>query len=154
MPLLVRWKGRVAANSTSDRVTGFEDWLPTFLELVGAAKSIPKDIDGISFAPTLTGKKQELRPFLYREFPAYDGWQSVRIGDWKGVRHPLNPRKGKNAPQKRLTLELYDLKTDPAESKNVAAAHPDIVMRMEKLMREQHTPSELFPFPELDRVAR
>lgn len=149
VPMIARWRGHIAAKSESDRVTGFEDWLPTFLQLIGAAKSIPKDIDGISFAPVLLGGKQEARPFLYREFLAYNGWQSIRIGDWKGVRHPLNP-KGKNAPPKKLAVELYDLKTDPAETKDVAAAHPDIVARMEKIMREQHTPSELFPFPELD----
>jgi arylsulfatase A len=150
VPLIVRWKNHVAANSTSDRVTGFEDWLPTFMELLGATKSVPKDVDGISFAPALLGHAQPPRPFLYREFPAYHGWQSVRIGDWKGVRHPLNP-KGKSATPKKLALELYDLKTDPAEMNDVAAAHPDIVARMEKVMREQHTPSEMFPFPELDQ---
>jgi len=153
VPCIVRWRNRIAANSTSDRVTGFEDWLPTFMELLGAASATPKDIDGLSFAPTLLGKKQEPRPFLYREFPAYNGWQSVRIGDWKGVRYPLNP-KGKNAPPKKLAVELYDLKTDPAETKDVAAAHPDMVARMEKLMREQHAPSEVFPFPELDHPAQ
>ena len=151
VPLIVRWKGHIVANSRSDRVTGFEDWLPTFLELAGAAAaSVPRDIDGISFAPTLLGKSQPPRGFLYREFPAYNGWQSLRIGDWKGVRHPLNP-KGKNAPARKLDLELYDLKRDPGEATDVAALHPDIVARMEKLMREQHTPSKLFPFPVLDR---
>ena len=153
VPLIVRWRGRIPANSTSDRVTGFEDWLPTFMELLGATNATPKHIDGISFAPTLLGRSQPPRPFLYREFSAYNGWQSVRVGDWKGVRHPLNP-KGRNAPAKKLALELYDLKTDPAETKDVAVAHPDIVAQMEKLMREQHTPSEVFPFPDLDQVVR
>ena len=123
------------------------------MELIGARFRAPRELDGISFAPTLWGMKQPERPFLYREFPAYDGWQSVRISDWKGVRHPLNP-KSKNAPPKKLAVELYDLKTDPAETKDVAGAHPDVVARMENMMREQHTPSELFPFPELDQAVR
>ena len=150
IPMIIRWKGRIAENASSDRVTGFEDWLPTFLELIGAKNSISKDVDGISFAPTLLGKKQEPRPFLYREFPAYNGWQSVHLGDWKGLRHPLNP-KGRNPPKQKLPLELYHLKNDPTEATDVAAAHPDLVARMEKILREQHTHSELFPFPELDR---
>lgn len=150
VPMIVRWKGRIAANVVSGRITGFEDWLPTFLELVGRQSSAPNDADGISFAPTLLGKEQEPRPFLYREFPAYNGWQSVRVGDWKAVRHPLNP-KGKNAPVTKLAIELYDLKNDPAEATDVAAAHPDVVARMEKVLREQHTRSEVFPFPALDR---
>jgi arylsulfatase A-like enzyme len=47
----VRYRGHVAPGATSDRVTGFEDWLPTLLELAGAADATPSDIDGISFAP-------------------------------------------------------------------------------------------------------
>ena len=151
VPLIVRWPNHIRAGAVSDRVTGFEDWLPTFLDLIGASEARPGNIDGVSFAATLLGGQQEARSFLYREFPAYNGWQSVRVADWKGVRHPLNP-KGKNAPARKLALELYDLKNDPAETTDLAAAHPDMVQRLEKILREQHTPSEVFPFPELDRV--
>src|SRR5262249_2936085 len=35
-PTIVRWKGRVAAGSVSERVSGFEDWMPTLLEVAGA----------------------------------------------------------------------------------------------------------------------
>jgi arylsulfatase A len=152
VPLLVRWKGHINAAATSDRVTGFEDWLPTFLELTGATNAVPKAIDGISFAPTLFGKNQEPRPFLYREFPAYGGWQTVRLGDWKGVRKNLNRRTPIAEPDFRI--ELYDLKNDPAETKNVAVQHLDVVVHMEKIMREQHTVSTLYPFPALDRAER
>lgn len=147
VPGIVRWKGRIAAGATSERVTGFEDWLPTLLELTGNSPSIPKDIDGISFAPTLLGKAQEARPFLYREFPSYGGQQMVRVGDWKGVRQNLAPR-GKVQPN--MHLQLYNLRDDPHETKDVSADHPEIVAKLEKLLREQHTPSSAFPFPALD----
>ncbi|HVX63524.1 MAG TPA: arylsulfatase, partial [Pirellulales bacterium] len=81
-PGIVRWNGKIAAGTVSDRVVGFEDWLPTLLELIGAKDAIPAGTDGISFAPTLLGHKQEPRPFLYRESPGYGGQQSVRVGDW------------------------------------------------------------------------
>jgi arylsulfatase len=149
VPLIVRWKGRIATNSVSGRVTGFEDWLPTLLELSGAGR-VPENLDGLSFAPTLLGQSQPARPFLYREFPAYNGWQSVRVGDWKAVRKDLNPRQRTMPPD--LAIELYDLKADPSESRNVAPAYPDVVARMERLMREQHEPSNLFPFPVLDAM--
>ncbi|MGH7821764.1 MAG: arylsulfatase, partial [Candidatus Binatia bacterium] len=71
VPCLVRWPGRIAAGSTSDRVTGFEDWLPTLCELLGARDATPAGIDGISFAPTLLGKSQPPRKFLYRESQGY-----------------------------------------------------------------------------------
>ncbi|HEY3787334.1 MAG TPA: arylsulfatase, partial [Urbifossiella sp.] len=57
-PCIVRWPGRIAAGTTANRVVGFEDWLPTLLELIGARDRIPGGIDGISFAPTLLGMKQ------------------------------------------------------------------------------------------------
>ena len=137
-PLVVRWKGRIAAGQTSDRVTGFEDWLPTLLELTGGTP--PQAIDGISFAPTLLGKPQPPRPFLYRESPGYGGQQSLRVGDWKGIRAKL--KKNPDAP-----LALYHLKDDIGESKDVAKDHPDIVAQLLKLMKAQHTPSKEFPLP-------
>jgi arylsulfatase A-like enzyme len=152
VPCIVRWKGRMVAGATADRVTGFEDWLPTFLELAGAKSAIPKDVDGISFAPTLLGRKQGARPFLYREFPAYGGQQSVRLGDWKGVRQQLAPRAQDGQPQ--MPIELYDLRKDPGETTEVSARHPNVVARIERLMREQHTPSKKFPFPALDALSR
>lgn len=137
-PLVVRWKGRIAPGTTSQRVTGFEDWLPTLMELVGG--TAPAGIDGISFAPTLLGKTQEEREFLYREHEGYGCQQALRMGDWKGVREKL--KKNPNAP-----LELYNLKDDIGETKDVAKEHPDIVARMLKIMKEQHTPSKEFPLP-------
>lgn len=148
VPCIVRWNRRIRPGTTSDRVTGFEDWLPTLLELTGNAKGIPRDLDGISFAPTLLGKAQEARPFLYREFPSYGGQQSVRLGDWTGIRQNLVPNKKGKA---NLHTELYNLKEDPGQTKDVSAAHPDIVARIERIFREQHVPSEAFPIPVLDK---
>ena len=144
---IVRWKGHIAPATTTDRVTGFEDWMPTLLELTGATASIPAGIDGISFAPTLLGKKQDPRPFLYRESPGYGGQQCVRFGKWKGIRQNLN-KEGQ-----KLVTELYDLETDPAETKDVAGANPDVVASLDKIMKEQHVKSELFPTRGLDGVA-
>ncbi|MCB1091978.1 MAG: arylsulfatase, partial [Verrucomicrobiae bacterium] len=77
VPLIVRWPGKIAAGSTSDIVTGFEDWVPTFLDLIGAETPKDESLDGISIAPTLLGKGSSDREFLYREFPSYGGQQAV-----------------------------------------------------------------------------
>ena len=146
VPMVIRWKGQIEAGSESDYVTGFEDWLPTLAELVGQ-ESVPEDVDGISFAPTLLGKSQEERPFLYREFPAYQGQQSIRVGDWKAIRQKLMPR-GNAKPV--VKTELYNLKNDRAETKDVAAYHPEILARLESLMKSNRTVSEEFAFPVLD----
>lgn len=154
-PCVVRWTGKIKPGSVSDRVTGFEDWMPTLLELAGANDAVPKNLDGISFAPTLLGQTQEPRAFLYREFPSYGGQQSVRIGNWKGVRQNLKPGGGRGkaaAPRKQpnLHIELYDLAADPAEARDVSAGHPEIITQMAKIMREQHVNSADFPLPALD----
>jgi arylsulfatase A-like enzyme len=143
VPLIVRWKDRVKAGSVSDRVTGFEDWLPTLLELADVSNRVT-NIDGITFAPTLLGQTQGPRSFLYREFPAYGGQQSVRAGDWKAVRQRLAAKPA------NIKTELYDLKDDLTESRDVAADHPDLVRRLESVMRKQHAKSGLFPLPGVD----
>ena len=147
-PLIVRWKGRIAPGANSDRVTGFEDWLPTLLDLAGAAAATPKNIDGLSFAPTLLGKTQPPRPFLYRESPGYGGQQSVRLGDWVGVRQALLPTKAN--PHPTIRTELYNLAQDIGETNDVSALQPDVVGKIERIMSQQHVPSKEFPFPPLD----
>ncbi len=145
VPTLVRWPGRVAAGSMSDRVSGFEDWIPTLLELVRASSAAPKDVDGISLAPTLRGRKQEPRPFLYREFPGYGGQQSIRVGDCKAIRQDMSSGK--------LDIELYNLAQDIDERDNVADQHPEVVVKLAGLMEREHTRSELFPLKPLDGAA-
>ncbi len=150
VPFIVRWKSHIKPGTTTDRVTGFEDCLPTFLELAGAKTATPKDIDGISFASTLLGGKQPPRPFLYREFPAYGGQQSIRVGDWVALRQNLTVNK-KN-PKADLQIQLYDLSTDPHQEHNIAQDHPDIVAKLGRRMRDQHTVSAEFPQPALDKL--
>jgi arylsulfatase A len=151
VPCIVRWTGRITPGSTSDRVTGFEDWLPTLLELAGAKHATPQGIDGISFAPTLLGQKQPERPFLYRESQGNDGQIYLRVGNWKAYRGNLHPRPRAESKVPG-ELELYDLASDPAETNNVAARHPEVVRMMQRIMKEQHVPSPLWPISALDGV--
>jgi arylsulfatase A len=144
VPLIVRWPGKIAASSESDHVCANWDFLPTFCEITGIKP--PQKIDGISFAPTLLGNhaQQQSHDYLYWEFPAYGGQQAIRKGKWKGVRQSLT--KNPSAP-----IELYDLEKDISEKSNVADENPAVVRELKQLMAEAHTPSELFPFPALDR---
>lgn len=149
-PGIVRWKGRIKPGSVSARVTGFEDWLPTLAELAGARDKVPASLDGISFAPTLLGKEQPEREFLYREFPGYGGQVCVQMGGWKLVKNGLSGRKFKGKPS-TPTTELYDLATDEKETRNVAAEHPEIVARLEAVIAAQHVRSSDFPMAALDK---
>ncbi|MCA9048571.1 MAG: arylsulfatase [Planctomycetaceae bacterium] len=145
VPTLARWPGHIAAGSESDRVSGFEDWLPTVMTVAGAADKIPQNTDGISLLPTLLGQQQAERPFLYREFGGYGGQQTIRVGPWKAVRQNL--RKG------TVQTELYKIADDIGEQHDVAAANPDVVAKLERLMAQQHVPSKVFPLKALDDLA-
>jgi arylsulfatase len=95
-------------------------------------------LDGISFAPTLLKDgTQPTHDYMYWEFPAYGHQQAVRMGDWKAVRSGVNRRGSK--------FELYDLANDVAESRDVAAEHPDVVKRVQEIVATAHKPSRMFP---------
>lgn len=137
VPMIAHWPGKIAPGQTSDHISAFWDVLPTLGDVTGA--ETPEDTDGISFLPTLLGDtEQPDHEFLYWEFPSYTGQQAVRMGNWKAIRTNIF-----NGNKK---LELYDLATDPTESRNVAAANPDVVAQIETIMKREHTPATLEKF--------
>ena len=144
--MIVRWPGRVPEGTTSNYVTGLEDWVPTLLDLLGEKRAVPENIDGLSIADVLRGRKQNPRPFLYREFSGYGGQQAVWAGRWKAVRQNIL-RKNNKQP---LRIQLYDLKTDISESNDVAADNLEVVASLRKIMTREHTPSEFYPIKPLD----
>jgi len=143
VPTIVSWPGKIKPDTTTDNVSALWDFLPTVCDIVKA--KAPENIDGISFLPTLLGQKQPQHSHLYWEYRGGSGQQVVRMGDWKGVRNKVNKNGSKGK------LELYNLKLDIGETKNVAAANPEVVAKIEKLMRESRTKSALFPMGNLDK---
>jgi len=142
VPTIAWWPGTVEAGSVSDHISGFQDMMPTFSELAGIDP--PENIDGISMVPTLIGQGiQQEHEYLYWEFHEQGGKQAIRKGDWKAVR--LNVRENRNSP-----IELYNLADDPGEVNDIAADHPEIIEEMERIFKEAHVPSEIFPLFEED----
>lgn len=137
VPHIAWWPGTVKPG-VSDHASAMWDFLPTACELAGMP--IPSDLDGISYAPTLLGKEQRPHRFLYWEFHERGAAQAVRMGKWKGVRTQL--KKNPEAP-----LELYDLSTDPGETTNLAAKHPEVVARLMRILHSQHLPDSNWKFP-------
>jgi sialidase-1 len=133
VPFTARWPGRIAAGQVTDHLSAMWDMLPTFLEL--ARQPVPSDIDGLSLVPTLLGRAgQRQHASMYWEYHGlWNGAQAVRLGKWKGVR--LGGHDNADAP-----IEVYDIDADRSESRNVAAAHPDVVGRVRAVM-ESRTPS-------------
>ena len=85
--------------------------------------------------PALLGQPQTNRhDFFYWEFHEKGSKQAVRMGDWKALRlAPGTP------------LELYNLRADPGEANNVAAAHSNVVAQIETRLRTARIESEQWP---------
>jgi arylsulfatase A-like enzyme len=118
------WPGTVPEGRVSDEPWAFWDFLPTAAELAGAKIPGGVTVDGLSLVSFLKGGPAPRRDYFYWELHEGASLQAVRWGDWKAVR---------NGPSK--PIELYDLKTDAAESKNLAAANPQLVAKAESLMK-------------------
>jgi len=132
VPMIVRWPGKIEANTTSDEPWSFQDFLPTAAELAGVDP--PPGIDGISMVPTLVGRPQPEHEYLYWEFHERGFKQAVRMGPWKGIR----TKQGK-------PLELYDVVADIGEQHNVADRHPAVVAKIESILKTARTPSPHWP---------
>lgn len=131
IPMIAHWPGMIEPGSVSDHISAFWDFLPTFTDLAGVEP--PTDIDGVSLLPTLLGqtRRQIEHEYLYWEL---SGKQAVRLGNWKAVRMNVDDE-----------VELYNLKEDTAEQRDIAAENPDVVARIEDIMVNGRTESDLFP---------
>lgn len=145
-PMLLRWKGTVAPGSTTDLLSAFWDVMPTICDLAGAP--IPDQTDGISFAPTILGKKQVKHDYLYWEFnehaienisgPEYK--QAVVFDNWKVVKY-IDAN----------IIEVFDLSKDQGEEWNLVDSQPKIVKKALGIMAKEHKPNLNFPMLKSER---
>ncbi len=112
-PLLVRWPGKIQPGSVNNDLVQNLDFAETFLDAAGA--TIPVDMQGQSIVPLFSGNDNNWRDALYYHYYEYPGIHAVK-------RH-----YGIRTKQYKLIhfyydideWELYDLKKDPHEMKNV-----------------------------------
>ncbi len=128
VPAIAWWPGTVPANSTTDTVSYFGDWMATSADLAGA--KTPANLDSISLVPTLKGHsdKQTQHEYLYWEFYEQTSRQAVRFGNWKAIREPML-----SGP-----VQLYDLSADLGENNDIASDNPEIVAKAAGYMDEAH----------------
>lgn len=132
VPMIARWTGTIPAGRVSDHVWAHWDVLPTVADIAGAR--VPVGLDGMSMKRALRGERQPAHPFLYWEFHERGFQQAVRMGRWKAVRLKMD------AP-----MEVYDLENDPKETRDIAAAHPDVVAKIETYLKTARTESARWP---------
>jgi arylsulfatase A len=126
VPLAVRWPGKVAPGSVSDDLVTSDDFFPTFAAMIGA-KRLPKDIDGLSMVPTLTGKGSNGRDTLYFHYPHYHhlgfrpGGAIIR-GKYKLIEWFEGSIAGFGKP-----YTLYNIDEDVDESDDLSLEKPEVV---------------------------
>ena len=141
VPTIMWWPGKIPAGKTCDELAATMDIVPTVAKLIGA-RLPDHTIDGKNIWPLMAGEPETKSPHDYfYHYYAGGQLQAVRDRRWK-LHFPheyrsLDGRKGGtggipvNYVQKRTQLELYDLKNDISETKNVANDHPKIVERLQ-----------------------
>ncbi len=124
VPLFVRWDGHWDSGRDIDHVTAHIDILPTLVELAGATS--PSDqVEGRSLVPLLKDAKS----------PWDDRYLFTHQGRWKTGAEP-NDFQWRNFAVRNAgfrlvhNTELYDMRTDPGQTRNVIDEHPKVVADM------------------------
>ena len=144
VPCVMRWPGTIPAGSVVGAVASTIDLLPTFAKLIGASLSADRPIDGRDIGPLMRNEPGAKSP--HEAFYYFWGrrLQAVRAGKWKltfphEYSHVVTrggggkPGKYQQNPRASIDLSLFDLESDPGETKNVIADHPDVVKRLQAL---------------------
>jgi arylsulfatase A-like enzyme len=132
VPTIAWWPGKIPAGTESDGIFAMFDVLPTLTALAGGKPPTDRKYDGVNIWPQLIGEK-DAKP-AHDSFLYYRGLQleAVRLGDWKLQIN--NPAKKADAKEEAFTPRLYDLKNDIGETKDVAAANPEVVKKLQALI--------------------
>ncbi len=146
VPLIVRWPDKIKAGSTSDQITSLTDVMATLAATLDI--QLPNDAaeDSYNMLPALLAQTREpIRPYLLQQGFGGKRYLAIRRGRWKYLAHQGSggnryessrllqeyrlPENAPNAPG-----QLYDLETDPGETKNLYFEHPKIVDELESLL--------------------
>jgi len=153
VPFLARWPARVKAGTVSDQLTGQIDFMATFAELLGATLPPGAGEDSVSFLPALLGTDTTpIRDHIISQ--SINGNFAIRDGAWKLCLCPGSggwsaPRPGRDDQSGLPEFQLYDLSTDPGETKNLVSQHPDRVAKMKAALEKHIARGRSTPGPDL-----
>ena len=142
-PCIMRWPGHIPAGTDCNQMLMTIDLFPTIARLIHANPPRHK-IDGVDVWPVISGENAKNPHRAYWWYYEENQLQAVVTGDgrWKlqlpHTYRTLGGRPGSDEgipvlyEQRKIeAAELYDLASDIGEATNVAAAHPDIVRRLQ-----------------------
>ncbi|HUR59369.1 MAG TPA: sulfatase-like hydrolase/transferase, partial [Opitutaceae bacterium] len=145
-PYIVRWPGKVPAGTVSEQVVGIPDTLATLAGILKVPLTAGNAEDSFDVLRAWTEAKPGAPVRESMLLQAADATYAIRMGDWKLIERAdapkfehRNAKKAAQAAKKAKAAharrdELYNLKDDPAETKDVAAANPDVVTRMKQVL--------------------
>ena len=138
VPCIIRWPGVVPAGQESAALIAAIDLLPTLSRACGIdLKAITKGsptIDGVDVWDTLIGKKgvtHAREDLLY--WHGADGFQAIRVGDWKLFRE----RRHAKVPGGGKRPALFNLADDIGETNDLSAKFPDKVKELQELAEKR-----------------
>jgi arylsulfatase A-like enzyme len=137
-PCIVVWPGKTKPGTSNDGLLQSVDWYPTLLAMCGLRPHADLKLDGMDQTSMLRGKGA-VRDRVFCHFPHGSAAQAVQIpgflpgtyvrrGDWKLIRFYADNDDGSDR------FELYNLKDDLGESKNLAAEKPELVRELNELI--------------------
>ncbi|MEM7143594.1 MAG: sulfatase [Verrucomicrobiota bacterium] len=143
VPLIIRWPEKIPADTVSEAIVNNIDLYPTLLDLVEVPMPKNHIVDGISIAAVLTENAEAPRDTSFSWFPHQRPGIAVRKGDWKLI------RRFKEDPARYEGLvELFNLKDDIGETKNLAKEKPELVAELGKLIDDHFKQTGgLYPEP-------
>ena len=131
-PLIVRWPGVVAPGSVCHEVVTSVDFYPTIVETVdsGRVEQDSTTLDGISIMPLLKQTGTLEREAVYWHYPHYNPiggypYGAVREGDWNLIEVYGD-----------MHIELYNMKDDISETKDLAATKPDVAATLREKLND------------------
>lgn len=127
-PAIIKCPGTIKAGSISDEPIISMDYYPTMLGMAGLPQNPDQHMDGVNLTPLLKGGKIK-RDALYFHFPYYHHINSmgpagaIRAGDYKLVERFED-----------MTVELYNLKDDIGERKDLSRKEPEVTAKLKKML--------------------
>jgi iduronate 2-sulfatase len=139
IPLIIRASGVTKPGSRGSALVETVDLYPTLCELAGLPKpKVPQRLEGQSLARVLKRPNAATKEAIFHVYPRNPRDKGPILGRAiRTERYRLVEWKAAGAPADSAEIELYDYKTDPAETRNLAKEKPDVVAKLRKLLAQQ-----------------